>query len=560
MKSISTYYFEIKGRDEDNYKAIILIFAVSIMFPLTAFFVFTYLVFDHSEWIANHITIYLKGETKEGICGSDDTDNKDEGSDDTDNKDEEATLMGVAAQQPQPTDTLAITPSSNQTENTATTHDKTQGAPNKKVRETSFIIEPQPTDTLTTTDDPEASSQQTDNQVLTSSYYLVTSDDEIIGEATNNSGEATNETILDLEHFQIETEDERLCQQEKIKKQKTSYKIRRSKVTEKETDVVPQSQSTNTSATLDASSHQAENIAPTHDINSGEETNNSGEATNKTILDFQIETENQSLCGQGKKKKIDYEIRKINILALSVTFILLANALLVFHIVASVKLIDYGNKVLFDENDVQSYEEGFKYNLLHDDQCVPIVYTAFSFLPALILICSVTILYIKLAKNKKSYDNNVTLGVFFEISFGWFFVYLAFYFLPFMILALINHPIQAGFIYLTGISFAFSIFISIKAICLITMKLMRKLPTFNKRKLLFVPASAILIAYFLIIFIFILTIGSFRDFQAVQNLTLLINSLLFLFVIKPFVKHVKSKVEEYKLLDKKQKQKTSHAR
>ena len=47
---------------------------------------------------------------------------------------------------------------------------------------------------------------------------------------------------------------------------------------------------------------------------------------------------------------------------------------------ASVKLIQYGNEVLYDDNDDQSY------NLSKDDQCVPIVYVVCSFLPSVSLI------------------------------------------------------------------------------------------------------------------------------------------------------------------------------
>ena len=66
--------------------------------------------------------------------------------------------------------------------------------------------------------------------------------------------------------------------------------------------------------------------------------------------------------------------------------------------------------------------------------------------------------------------------------------------------------------------------------------------------LVFVTASGISVAYFLIIFLFILTLGNFYDFQAIQNLTLpLIIGLLSLFVFKPFIKYARSETKKDKL-------------
>ena len=63
--SISTYYFEAKSRDEDNYKAIVIIFAVSIMLPIATSIAFSYIVFGHSDWIADYTTTYVKGNYKQ---------------------------------------------------------------------------------------------------------------------------------------------------------------------------------------------------------------------------------------------------------------------------------------------------------------------------------------------------------------------------------------------------------------------------------------------------------------------------------------------------------------
>ena len=61
---------------------------------------------------------------------------------------------------------------------------------------------------------------------------------------------------------------------------------------------------------------------------------------------------------------------------------------------------------------------------------------------------------------------------------------------------------------------------------------------------MFTQLSGISLGYFLIILIFILTLGNFHDFQAVQNLTLpIIIALLSFFVLKPIFKGIKKSVK-----------------
>ena len=111
-------------------------------------------------------------------------------------------------------------------------------------------------------------------------------------------------------------------------------------------------------------------------------------------------------------------------------------------------------------------------------------------------------------------DTNDTLGLLFQVSFGGFLVYLGFYFLPYMALAFINDPIQTGFIYLIGESFAFSVFTIIKAVLSYTaIKIGWLCSTHVKTHLILVTATGISIAYFLIIFLFILTLGNFHDLK-----------------------------------------------
>ena len=314
-------------------------------------------------------------------------------------------------------------------------------------------------------------------------------------------------------------------------------------------------------------------------------------------------------------------------------FLILGIALFVFHILASIKLINYGNEVLYDENDDHGSpkfaiggNDDNEYNILDDDQCVPIVYTAVSFLPSAILIigsaigysyilmeflrgsekfnetCCAKCLYwfwsrmdngnkdidfynttadesngcnnnnnanhknpfstlIRVFKKSKGEDlkkaaqciaeihkTDHTLGLLFMTSFGGFLVYLGFYFLPYMALAFINDPIQTGFIYLMGASFAFSIFTINKAAFSYIAKKMGCKWLERDAKLIPVTATGISIAYFLIIFLFILTLGNFHDFQAIENLTLpIIIGLLSLFVIKPGIKYAKAEAKRQKL-------------
>ena len=74
IQSISTYYFETKERDEDNYKSIVRIFVASIFLPVVTFIAFSYLAFVYSPWIKPYAIKYMKGE---GENISDDTSQND---------------------------------------------------------------------------------------------------------------------------------------------------------------------------------------------------------------------------------------------------------------------------------------------------------------------------------------------------------------------------------------------------------------------------------------------------------------------------------------------------
>ena len=537
MRSISTYYFEAKGRDEKHYKAIVIIFAVSIMFPIATFTAFAYLAFFHSEWIANHTTRYVKGnyspsQPSEGKVGS--------------------------------------------------------SSISKEINKTT---------------DLELSLAEEGNHAF--------GDDELhVKNRKDNTGDDLS--LLSNEATNIDCFEMSTCQTENI-------------------------------GVEEVTSCDAENRM--NDLTSLESTQENEDEVQKEKEKEQME--NDSKDGEKEQKRgnikevTDYWTRRVNVVALSITFVILSIALLVFHIIASIKLIHYGNEVLFDENDAhddaakfdgQFGKSNFRarpnsdYNLGNDDQCVPVVYTVFSFLPTVILFLGAVIKYfnlsaeflfgnetfnrscfgkclhwlcyrhnlysfdlqhynigaddddddddgnkhmhtsdcnflIKLLKESKSdeltkaaqhiakqHDTDQTLGLLFKISSGIFFVYLGFYFLPYMALAFIHDPIQTGFVYLMAISFSFSIFTYIKAFFSVVAICKGLMPDLGLPKLFFVTASGFSVAYFLIIFLFILTLGNFHDFQAIENLTLpIIIALLSLFVFKPFIKYAKSQAKKDKL-------------
>ena len=245
------------------------------------------------------------------------------------------------------------------------------------------------------------------------------------------------------------------------------------------------------------------------------------------------------------------ENRVIKIIALILSSVYLSIALFGFHIMASLRLIQYGNEVLYDANNDEHYDLG------RDDQCLPIVYTVISFLPVgslPFIICSKCIWR---PQRRHGIELQVTeqltiLGEWLQLSLGWLLVYLGFYFLPYMILAFVNDPIQTAFVYLIAASIIFCILLltygMLSAFISIIIRLTGnfQFEKFNGSyvRLVFAEASGMSIAYFLIILIFILTLGNFHQFQAVEHLTMpLVLGLFTLFVLKPLIKHIKRRME-----------------
>lgn len=392
IQSISTYYFETKERDEDNYKSIVRIFAASIYFPCATYVVFSYLAFSYSLWIATYAIKYIKGEL----------------------------LVG-----------------------------KKDNKSSKKV-----------------------------------------------GKSVSHKYESVDET------------------------------------SQKELSFADNSK-----------------------------------ATTERI---------ENMSDMAANYKWHHEQRRIEIFALCLVSLILTFALIAFHIAASIKFIQYGNEVLYDDNDDYDSMDiptpggtgdskvmensDHTYNVGNDDQCVPIVYVATSFFPTISLILILIVKSIVVYYNKYK-DADKSLGIFLQLSLGGFLVYLGFYFLPFMLLAFINDPIQTAFIYLIGASFILCIYLLTYSLCaFVAMAVKKNIAAVHSQifrnkygyagYLCFNLGGGLSIAYFLTILIFILTLGNFHDFQAVENLTLpIVIGLLSIFVFKPSRNYVREIVKEDAITD-----------
>ena len=308
--------------------------------------------------------------------------------------------------------------------------------------------------------------------------------------------------------------------------------------------------------------------------NDKEQSNDKNENTNN--IKGNRNTNNEQHGGKNENTE-DIRHRRIMIFAISIASIPLILTLFSFHVVASVRLIQYGNEVLYDDNDDYDSvgfpttdmvtDDDHSYDVGRDDQCVPIVYVVCSFFPTVLLFAMLLLQYcVVTCFALENIDS--ALGLFLQASLGGFLVYLGFYFAPFMLLAFINDPIQATLIYVIGASCVFCVYLLTYGIIfprmvwlleglssdllkrLLTIFLADFYCTFKYPSIIFALASGISIAYFITILILIVTLGNFHDFQAIQNLTLpIIIGLLSIFVFKPFYKYVKANVEVYESND-----------
>ena len=281
---------------------------------------------------------------------------------------------------------------------------------------------------------------------------------------------------------------------------------------------------------------------PFHSKKAGSIENNNFEMKNKS--DF----ENTSIDLSSKDQ---YNKRIRIVISLILVFAFLSFALLAFHIIASVKLIQYGNEVLYDDNDDQGYA------LRNDDQCVLIVYVVCSFMPTVSLTLFLIIVTIVLCiKSRSSQVDNTTdeaLGLYLQFSLGGFLVYLGFYFLPYMVFAFIHDPFQSALVYMMLSSLILSICLFayfLISVCVVGFLFYQKeLSKWDSMSRLltsgFTFASGLSITYFLTVLILIITLGNLHDFQGMENLTLsLFIALLSLFLLKPSLVHIKSFLEK----------------
>ena len=236
---------------------------------------------------------------------------------------------------------------------------------------------------------------------------------------------------------------------------------------------------------------------------------------------------------QQENNNYDAKVLRICfIVSLILVYAFLSFTLFVFHIIASVKFIQYGNEVLYDGNGRYDY-------------IIPIFNVTVSFVPSVLLI---SFFIIKIILNvifcSCSCTNN-KLGLFLHYSLGVFLIYSGCYFLPYMLYALIHDPIQSALMYTMLSSLILSIYLltySIVYVC-IWFKQFKKLLCNHDTifYLSFIFASGLCIAYFITILNLILKLGNCHDFQGVETLTFSIFiGLLSYSVFSPYLKGIKS--------------------
>ena len=235
-----------------------------------------------------------------------------------------------------------------------------------------------------------------------------------------------------------------------------------------------------------------------------------------------------------KNRKSD---RKTTIFRINFAFIFLTFALFAIHIKACVKLIQYGNEVLYQHEDYHDGSLTDDGESMRNDRGVTIGHFVVSLFCGCIIILILIGLHVLVIYRWILQDDDQILGAFTQVSLGGFVGYLGFYFAPYMLLAFTNDPIKAAFIYLMDALFILCFYLFIKnffGFCLIftSTSLSQLLLQFSE--LFFTFGSGIFVAYFLSTVLFLFTPGSFDDYQAVHNLTLpIIVILVPLLVFKP---------------------------
>ena len=223
------------------------------------------------------------------------------------------------------------------------------------------------------------------------------------------------------------------------------------------------------------------------------------------------------IIGNDREIDIEQQMELLNFLhrfCLVFINLVITAALLVLHIFAAVFFIDYGIDVL-------------------DTVAIPVVHLIVS-MAAVIMIFVAQVWFFKTSYTSAGENNSqstritlISLPMLVNIA------YVFSYFMPYMILAFINDPLQASFTYV-------SVFIVICLFYIVLVSLMNGFMYYifsqNTRMYVF----PVLLAYFSFSYCFVallsvLSVGSFNDYKQIQTilLPLLIAAFTYL-VFKPF--------------------------
>ena len=211
--------------------------------------------------------------------------------------------------------------------------------------------------------------------------------------------------------------------------------------------------------------------------------------------------------------------KKIQLFSLFLTSCVVTILLVILHIFSAIKFITYGGEILHD-----------------DHRKLPYMYSGLSCL----LIG--TMLAIAILISICRWGKSSLIGISISVNI----VYIANYFFPPMVLAFIQDPMQViltclmmiavvAFVY--KLLWSFGLFVLLKIIQGIAPFSRLSYETLINSVISFFTAFSLLFYFFLIQFMF--TLGSFSDFQSLQNMFLpLLVVLLSIFILKPGYKYV----------------------
>jgi len=228
-------------------------------------------------------------------------------------------------------------------------------------------------------------------------------------------------------------------------------------------------------------------------------------------------------------------------IALFITF-------LTFHILAGQQLNDYGNtafhyeKPRFEFNTENENSDDAKPN----HQAIPTLYLVFSLL-AVFLITTVTAIASTIAwyrhytkgNDDDTLEEHDVIALVTSAVIVINITYLVSLFMPFMILAFINDPLQATFTYIIVLIFAACGYFLCLAIHAVVYS------EVGKTLFIIITLGVFSIVYFFTILLYILSLGSFSDYEELRNLIFpLLIGLFTYFVFKPAHRKVITKMNQ----------------